>query len=54
MYKANVIINAKNEEEAQKHIHQLKKNGYERKENCYWTEVFQKADGWTVQVNRVF
>ncbi|EDN76411.1 hypothetical protein [Mediterraneibacter gnavus] len=52
--KANVIINAQNEQEAERHIEQLQKNGYKRVANCYWTEIFKKEDGWTVQVNRDF
>lgn len=52
--KANVILNTHSEAEAQRHEAQLEKNGYKVIANCYWKVIFQKADGWTVQVNREF
>lgn len=52
--KANVILNCKSEQEAQKHASRLENYGYVQVANCYWTEVWQKPDGWTVQLNRTF
>ena len=49
--KANVILNTKSESEAQRHEAQLKKNGYKLKENCYWTEIFNRRKQYELNVD---
>ena len=51
--KANVIVNAHSEADAQRHEYQLRKYGYKVIANCYWTMLFEK-DNWIVQLNREF
>ena len=49
---ANVIVKAYSNDDALEHIAQLRKNGYTRKGNCFWVEIWQKPNGWTVQLER--
>jgi hypothetical protein len=52
MKNADVIVKCYSSEEAAQHIWQLKKNGYKRVQNCFWVEIWEKPNGWTVELDR--
>lgn len=43
-------IKCNSREEYNEHIWQLKRYGYNRVSDCYWFETWEKANGWTVEI----